>query len=64
MSEVKLPTKVAPKPAEPKMVRTVYGIMVDPHTGATYTQKPSELPKLTGWVQSQVDAGKMVLVAA
>lgn len=63
MSEVKLPTKVVLKPVEPKMVHTLYGLMVDPHTGTTYTQKPCELPKITGWVQSQIDAGKMVLVA-
>lgn len=52
---------VAPKGAE-QLVRAVYGRMVDPHTGLVYDVVPSELLKMTGWVQSQIDAGKLELV--
>ena len=45
-----------------QLIRAVYGLMVDPHTGLRYEQKPSELLKMTGWVQSQLDAGKLELV--
>lgn len=46
---------------KPKLIRTVYGRMVDPHTNLTFDLKPSELFKMTPWVQSQIEAGKMVL---
>lgn len=77
MTEQKTPEPKTPEPKtpEPKKVtkpaavadpivtiQTVYGRMVDPHTGLEYDLKPCELFKLTPWVQSQLDAGKMKLV--
>lgn len=47
------------KEALPKMIHTVFGVMVDPHSGIRYDMPPQELLKLTGWVQAQLDAGKM-----
>lgn len=46
----------------PKMIRAVYGRMVDPHTALEFTQTPRELYKKTSWVQAQLDAGKLELV--
>lgn len=43
-------------------VKAVYGRMVEPHTGEVFDQKPSELLKLTPWVQSQIETGKLVIV--
>ena len=59
--------KVVVKKAEPvkvevpkkQSVRAVFGRMVDPHTGVEYTQMPQALGKITAWVQSQIDAGKI-----
>ena len=72
--EQKTDTKVEAKPAvqqkvetlkEPtvKLVVTIYGRMVDPLTGEVYEQTPKELVKPTGWVTSQVEAGKMAFLA-
>lgn len=58
--------KPAPAPTPPtkvKLVFTVYGRMVDPLTGEVYEQTPKELVKPTGWVTSQVEAGKMAFTA-
>lgn len=43
-------------------VQTVYGRMVEPHTGEVFDRKPSELLKMTPWIQSQIDAGKISVV--
>lgn len=53
----------APAPAKVKLVFTVYGRMVDPLTGEVYEQVPKELVKPSGWVTSQVEAGKMAFTA-
>lgn len=55
--------KTPEKIEEPKvqMICTVYGRMVDPLTGLEYDRKPTELLKRTGWVDSQIDSGKMTL---
>lgn len=55
--------KTSEKTEEPKvqMICTVYGRMVDPLTGLEYDRKPTELLKRTGWVDSQIDSGKMTL---
>ncbi len=58
----------APKPAptpptKVKLVFTVHGRMVDPLTGEVYEQVPKELVKPSGWVTSQVEAGKMAFTA-
>ena len=63
----KVEAKNQPKPAEkptPKvqMIHTNFGRMVDPHTGLSYDRQPIELLKRTGWVDSQLEAGKMSLV--
>jgi len=42
-------------------VATVYGDMVHPFTSVRHTQDPVHA-EIDGWVQSQIDAGKMVLV--
>jgi len=55
------PAPVSAAPA-PKKIKAVYGLMVDPHTGLSFNLKPCELLKLTPWVQSQLDAGKLALV--
>lgn len=47
---------------EYRMIATVYGDMHDPHTGLSFTLKPCELLKHSGWIDSQVEAGKMVYV--
>lgn len=44
------------------MVRTLWGAMVDPHTGLRYGTTPCENYDHTPWVQSQIDAKKMELV--
>ena len=56
--------KPAPTPpAKVKLVFTVHGRMVDPLTGEVYEQVPRELVKPSGWVTSQVEAGKMAFTA-
>lgn len=65
--EPKAPEPKAPEPEEQKTkpatkIRAVYGRMVDPTTGLEFTQVPGELFKKSSWVQSQIDAGKLVLV--
>ena len=47
------------EPTKKQSVRAVFGRMVDPHTGTEYTQRMQDLGKVTPWVQSQIDAGKM-----
>ena len=42
-------------------IRSVYGRMVDPHTGCTFDLAGGELLKMTPWVQSQIEAGKLLL---
>jgi hypothetical protein len=41
------------------LVRAVYGIMVDPTTGETFSPTPRPVEKVTSWMKSQIDAGKM-----
>lgn len=43
-------------------IRAVYGKMVDPFTKVTYDQAPIDYRAPSGWVSSQLDAGKMELV--
>lgn len=43
-------------------VETVYGRMVDLTTGIEYTAAPKEVIRLNGWLQVQIEAGKMKLV--
>lgn len=60
-----LPAAAPPQPkaeAEFKLVKTVHGDMHDPHTGTNYSFMPKELLKASGWVDSQIAAGKMVYV--
>jgi hypothetical protein len=52
----------APTLPELKYIETVYGDMVDPLTGLTYSRKSQELLKRTGWVDAQIAAGKMKMV--
>ena len=40
-------------------VRAIHGDMVDLSTGTRYTQAPTDFDKLTGWMQMQIEAGKM-----
>jgi hypothetical protein len=49
--------------AKPKQqfIETVYGRMVDLTTGIEYTSVPKEIIRVNGWLQSQLDAGKMKL---
>lgn len=43
-------------------IETVYGRMVDLSTGIEYTHAPKEVIRINGWMQSQLDAGKLKLV--
>ena len=64
MTSVKATEKASqPAAPAPKQIRAVYGLMVDPHTGLSFNLHPCELLKLTPWVQSQLDAGKLALVS-
>lgn len=56
------PPLEAPVLPELKSIETVYGDMVDPLTGLTYSRKSQELLKRTGWVDAQIAAGKMKMV--
>jgi hypothetical protein len=42
-------------------IRTVHGPMLDLFTNTRYTQIPQPVGTISSWVQSQLDAGKMVL---
>ena len=43
-------------------VVTVYGLMIDPITGEVYTGEPKPYDTPSGWVDAQIEAGKMKLV--
>lgn len=58
-----VPKPAPTPPTKVKLVFTVYGRMVDPLTGEVYEQAPKELVKPSGWVTSQVEAGKMAFAA-
>ena len=64
------PNKSDPKPTDPKpeagpkLIRAVYGRMVDPLTGMEYTGVPSELLKDSSWITSQLEAKKLELCDA
>jgi hypothetical protein len=60
-ADVKTPAVEKPK-ASKKMVVTVHGDMHDPMTGVSYTLAPQELFQPSGWVDSQIEAGKMKYV--
>lgn len=62
--DTKTDTKPDIKPEADKatMIEAVYGRMVDPLTGLVYDFAPTELLKNSGWVQSQLDAGKLRLI--
>lgn len=56
------PVAAKPEPAKPEQraIRAVHGPMVDLLTGTTYTPIPTvHYGKPNGWVQSQLDAGKL-----
>ncbi len=55
--------KATPQKVEPKVqtIKSVYGRMVDPHTGVEYNLIPSVLFQRTSWVDCQLDAGKLEL---
>lgn len=40
---------------------TVYGLMIDPHNGEQYTQKPRKVAIISDWVDSQIKAGKILV---
>ena len=60
--DAKATAKADPAPKQVKLIQAVYGRMVDPHTGEEFTQAPKLAGEITGWVQMQIDAGKLVLV--
>lgn len=61
----------APKPAAQKekplrklvTVRTVYGDMVEPISGEVFSMQPRLIERVSPWVQSQIDAKKMIVVS-
>ena len=50
--------EVKPK-AQGKLYRAVHGRMVDVETGQEFEGAPVEVKKVTAWMQSQIDAGKI-----
>lgn len=66
MADEKIVKPVEPKPtvkpATQKLVRAVYGLMVDPHTGQMFGMQPRTLDDLTPWVRSQIEADKLRLI--
>lgn len=42
-------------------VRAMYKCMVDPHTGLRFETRPTEVYKLTPWVQEQINTKKLVV---
>lgn len=62
-------TKDTPQPAKVevkatskvKTIRSVYGVMVDPHTAEMFNVIPKPEGIITPWVQSQLNAGKLEL---
>ena len=59
MAEVKTPTK----PTKVTKVKAVHGKMVHTLTGQVFTAETTvELAQVDSWVQSQIDAGKMIEV--
>ena len=60
-------TEVVVEPSETEKgsggsVVTVYGLMIDPITGEVYTGEPKPYDTPSGWVDAQIEAGKMKLV--
>ena len=60
-------TEVLVEPSETEKgsggsVVTVYGLMIDPITGEVYTGEPKPYDTPSGWVDAQIEAGKMKLV--
>ena len=53
--------EVKPK-AQGKMYRAVHRRMVDVETGQECEGAPVEVKKVTAWMQSQIDAGKIEAV--
>lgn len=41
------------------MYRAVYGLMVDMETEQVFDGLPVEVKKVSGWMQMQLDAGKL-----
>ena len=58
MSKEDKDLEVKPK-AQGKMYRAVHGRMVDVETGQEFVGAPVEVKKVTAWMQSQIDAGKI-----
>jgi hypothetical protein len=54
-------TAAPEKPKKILMVQAVYGRMVDPFTKITYDVVPQPLNVKNGWVDSQVEAGKLLI---
>lgn len=71
-AELKLPAvpaevQTAPTPPEKsatenRKISTIHGDMHDLLTGLNYTVAPTEILKHSAWIDSQVEAGKMVYV--
>ena len=52
-------TKTPAKVEKPLTVCAVHRRMVDPHTGLAFENSPTEVFKMTPWVQCQIDEGKL-----
>ena len=51
--------KPEPVKLQGKLYRAVHGRMVDVETGQEFVGAPVEVKKVTAWMQSQIDAGKI-----
>jgi len=62
--EVVASTTKIPAKTTKQYVRATAGAMYDPFTGVVFTQTPQPVDLISSWVQSQLDANKLVLVDA
>ena len=57
--DVEVSVEVKAPKVQGKFYRAVHGRMVDMETGQEFNDPPVEVKKVTAWMQSQIDAGKI-----
>lgn len=60
--DVEVSVEVKAPKAQGKLYRAVHGRMVDMETGQEFEGAPVEVKKVTAWMQSQIDSGKIEAV--
>ena len=67
LEESPVVTEAAVTEAEPvaqdRLLRAVYGRMIDPFTNIEYSQESTVLATGSSWEQCQIDAGKLAVEA-